>query len=315
MPNQVRYSFVRILTGSDLSNRRLPFMQAESSEEGPLVWMTACGHGDEVGGIVIIQEVFKWIKRQGLRRGKLMAFPLMNPMGFETASRQIIYSQEDLNRSFPGNPKGSLAERIAEKIFTSITQTKPSLVLDLHNDWIRSIPYTLLDVREDHALYQPLKELATHTGFPIIYDTDVINHSLSFSLVREKIPALTLEVGGSYAVNERDITYGVSAMLRVLHHLGMINYDSSFTDYPLEQSYQGKVLLYSTRPLSSNSGIIRFLVQPGNLVRAGQPLAKIYNTFGKLLETLKADRAGLILGLADSSVSFPGMPVAAIGYI
>ena len=151
MPTQVRYSFVRILTGSDLSNRRLPFMLAESEVEGPIVWMTACGHGDEVGGIVIIQEIFKWIKRQGLRRGKLMAFPLMNPMGFETASRQIIYSQEDLNRSFPGNPKGSLAERIAYKIFSAITQTRPSLILDLHNDWTLSIPYTLLDVRDDHA--------------------------------------------------------------------------------------------------------------------------------------------------------------------
>lgn len=58
----------------------------------------------------------------------------MNPLGFETASRHITLSGEDLNRSFPGDKEGSLAGRIANQIFTKIKETKPFLVLDLHND-------------------------------------------------------------------------------------------------------------------------------------------------------------------------------------
>ena len=77
--------------------------------------------------------------------GELRAFPLMNPLGFDAGARHVTISEEDLNRSFPGNPQGTLAERIADIIFRSIEQTAPLIVLDLHNDWIRSIPYTVLD--------------------------------------------------------------------------------------------------------------------------------------------------------------------------
>ena len=86
---KVKYSFLKILTGSDLSRRRLPFMAIESVRPGPVVWLTGCIHGDEVTGIVTIQEVFKNIRKQPLRNGSLYAFPLMNPIGFETASRNI----------------------------------------------------------------------------------------------------------------------------------------------------------------------------------------------------------------------------------
>ena len=110
---KVKYSFIKILTGSDLSRRRLPFMSIESRNTGPSVWLTACGHGDEVGGMVVIQEIFKILRKKPLLKGSVYAFPLMNPIGFETASRNITLSKEDLNRSFPGNINGSLAERIA----------------------------------------------------------------------------------------------------------------------------------------------------------------------------------------------------------
>ncbi|MBI2436092.1 MAG: succinylglutamate desuccinylase/aspartoacylase family protein, partial [Candidatus Hydrogenedentes bacterium] len=128
---RIRYSFLKILTGSDLSRRRLPLMAAESVLPGPVVWLTACAHGDEVGGIIVIQEVFKRIRRHKLLRGSVLAFPLMNPIGFETATRNITVSQEDLNRSFPGDQHGSLGERIAHRISSYIVQTQPALVLDL----------------------------------------------------------------------------------------------------------------------------------------------------------------------------------------
>src|SRR5512139_998296 len=120
------FSFKKILTGSDLARRRLPLMCATSENPGPVVWLTACSHGDEVSGIVVIQEVFRSIRRK-LIRGCVQAFPLMNPLGFESGMRHITMSGEDLNRSFPGNAHGTLGERIAHKIFDTITATKPDL--------------------------------------------------------------------------------------------------------------------------------------------------------------------------------------------
>src|SRR3989344_1520109 len=90
------YSFIKILTGSDLSKRRLPVMSVESINPGPIIWLTSCVHGDEIGSTVVVQEIFKKIKRKGILKGKIYGIPIMNPSGFETSSRHIAMSEEDL---------------------------------------------------------------------------------------------------------------------------------------------------------------------------------------------------------------------------
>jgi len=314
---RISYSFLKILTGSDLSRRRLPLMAAESPCSGPVVWLTACVHGDEVGGIVVIQELFKTVRKR-LLNGSIYAFPLMNPLGFETASRDIILSKEDLNRSFPGNKNGSLAERIADKTFSTIAQTNPALVLDLHNDWRRSIPHALLDPCPRTlagTAYATTQYFSEKTGLLVIRDTEELKRSLSYSLLQHDIPAMTLELGESYVVNERNIEFGVYSIVNILADLGMVSPLEKPFHYPVPELVRGEILNYSQLPLSSTSGIIRFLAKPGDLVTRGQAVAKIYNTFGKLQETIRALNDGIVLGHADFSVAFPGVPVIAFGVL
>ena len=83
----------------------------------------------------------------------------------------------------------------------------------------------------------------------------------------------------------------------------------------LNEMLKGKVLKYSQKPLSPKSGIIRFLVSPGAIVKKEQPIAKIYNAFGKSLETLKSEADALVLGYSDYAVAFPGVPVMAFGVL
>lgn len=313
---QVKYSFLSILTGSDLSRRRLPMMTATSAQPGPVVWLTACGHGDEVGGMVIIQEIFKRLRKSPLRRGALHAFPLMNPLGFETASRHITPTEEDLNRSFPGSRTGSLGERIAHRIFTAIMETEPAFVLDLHNDWMKSIPYTLLDPfpgANHGAVYERASEVSQAAGFLVIRDTEEAHRTLSYSLLRHDVPALTLELGGSYVVDEHLTRLGRGAIWRVLTHLGLTEPVDEPPEHPVPGDLRDQLLRYIDAPMASTSGVIRFLVEPGRRVKQGQPVARTYNAFGKLQETLAAPCDGIILGHADSSVVFPGMRCMAFG--
>lgn len=290
-------------------------MMIDSGNSGPCVWMTACIHGDEIAGTVIIQELFKLLKRK-IRKGKVHAFPIVNPFGFEQKTRVIPYSKEDLNRLFPGNPDGSLGARIASIIFDRILEDGPALVLDLHNDWIRSIPYTLLD-RDFNTILPPavveiMKKYAFSIGFPVVMDSDSISGSLSGVLLRKGIPALTLELGTSNFVSEKNIRNGVFAILRLLRSMGMIEMgeESQISESADEP---GRILNYSQLPLSSTSGIIRFYTGEGNKVSEGQMIAKIYNAFGKKQETLYAEKEGIVLGCADTSLAFPGFPVMAFG--
>jgi predicted deacylase len=313
---KVRYSFLKILTGSDLSRRRLPFMAIESVNPGPVVWLTGCIHGDEVTGIVTIQEVFKAIRKQPLLNGSLYAFPLMNPIGFETASRNITLSKEDLNRSFPGDKNGSVAERIADKIFSTIKETNPALVLDLHNDWMKSIPYTLVDPNPGSPhkkAYEQTLKVAGESGFLILQETEDATGSFSYSLLEHDIPALTIELGESYVVNEKNVEYGVKSISSILAYLKMTERPAEDFTYQVPEAAKGKILKSSLLPVSSASGIIRFLTQPGDLVKKDQAVAKIYNAFGKLQDTLLCKQDGVVLGHSDFSVAFPGAPVIAFG--
>lgn len=307
------------MTGSDLSRRRIPLMAAETGIPGPVVWLTACSHGDEVGGIVIIQEIFKALRQHNdLIKGSLYAFPLMNPLGFETQSRHISFSKEDLNRSFPGDPEGSLGERIANLIFNTIIQTSPALVVDLHNDWIRSIPYALIDAdpgSEYNQTYEKTKNFAKQTGLLMIKDNELLSNSLSYSLHMRHVPSLTLELGESFVINEKNIICGVRSVENLLVYLGMKAQINRPFKYAMPDAIYGKILLYSARPFSSTSGIIRFIAKPGDIVKKDKAFARVYNIFGKLKETMKAANEGIVLGHTDSSVTFPGMPVMAFGMI
>ncbi|MGD2035845.1 MAG: succinylglutamate desuccinylase/aspartoacylase family protein [Bacteroidales bacterium] len=308
--NRINYSFVKILTGSDLSKRRIPYMSIVSPYKGAAIWLTACMHGDEIGGTVIIQELFKRLRNR-LLCGSIHAFPLLNPFGFEVVSRSIALTKEDLNRSFPGNEKGTLAQRIADRIFSFIMATRPNLVLDLHNDWNKSIPYVLIDPIEHNELKKNIQQLAFASGLLIIEDSDEIRTSLTYNLLQRKVNALTLELGESYVINENNIEIGIRAILNILVQMKMVETTDQQFFYSLPEDIRGKILYYSAKPLSSTSGIIRFLKKPGDPFSKGQKVAKIFNAFGKLVETIQAEENGIIIGLTDNAISFPGTPVMA----
>lgn len=268
--------------------------------------------------MVVIQEVFKQVRRHDCVRGTINAFPLVNPIGFETGSRDITLSREDLNRSFPGKPDGSLAERVACRIFDAIERTEPDLVLDLHNDWQKSIPYTVLDPKPDQAdspAYRRAKSAAEHSGFITVLDDEHVKNSFTYSLLNRGVAALTIELGESYIVNEINVAYGVGCILSILQHLGIIDRTGDLRTFAAPPEAKGRLLKYSSETVSTASGIIRFLTRPGDVIKQGQPVARVYNAFGKLQDTIASPCDAIVLSHCDSSVAFPGVPVVAIAVL
>ncbi|MBN1387641.1 MAG: succinylglutamate desuccinylase/aspartoacylase family protein [Bacteroidales bacterium] len=309
---RTHYFFLKVMTGYDLSKRRIPVMEMESSTKGPQVVLTACMHGDETGGTVVVHELFRILKRS-LRCGKVLAFPILNPFGFEITSRRISISNEDLNRSFPGNINGSLAQRIAAIVMDNIIKRKPDLVLDLHNDWNKSIPYTIIDNIDDSVVLLNLHRYARISKLPAIQESEKISSSLSYCLNVSGIPSLTFELGESLIINEKNVVYGINAVLNILSVLDMLSHRDDLPGFELPQEVRNSILTYSAGPVCSRSGILRFSKKPGDLVKKGDRLARVYNAFGKLTETITAKQAGIILGHNDYAVAYPGSPVMAFG--
>ena len=311
---KIRRSFLRIFTGSDLARRRLPLLEADSGRAGPAVWLTACAHGDEIGGMVVIHEVFRALAKERLRCGVLKGLPLMNPIGFDSCSRHIPVSEEDLNRSFPGDAGGSLAQRMAARIFAALIDSNPDVVLDLHNDWTRSIPYVVLDAVPGSPALDRAASLAEATGFPVVVESGSMRHTLSHNLLNRGTAALTIELGESKVVNEENVALGAAAVWTVLRVLGMVE-GTGPAGPPFPAVVPPGQLRYSDRPLCATSGILRFLVKPGDLVDEGRKLAVVDDAFGRRCEVIRAEAPALVLGVADSSVAYPGAPVTALGFL
>ena len=298
----------------DIIQRRIPVLTLDSKISGPVVWLTACIHGDEVGGTVIVHEVFKTIRELGLKCGAVHALPLINSMGFENISRYVNTDREDLNRCFPGNLRGSMGEQIARRLFDTILKSQPDFLIDLHNDWIHSVPYILIEPPVAYASSDSMRNtlaITRSTGLLLVEDTDTfhpLHNTLTGAIVEAGIAAFTIEAGGAYGIVEKSVTAGKDAILSSLRYLGMID----LCELPDESREDQEVLRYTSQPLCSSSGLIRFSVAPGDTVRANQVLARVYSAFGSCEETLRAAGPGYVLGLEDHARVLPGCAVVAI---
>ncbi|MDH5571930.1 MAG: succinylglutamate desuccinylase/aspartoacylase family protein, partial [Gammaproteobacteria bacterium] len=85
----------------------MPVHVVSGKKSGPRLFISAAIHGDEINGVEIIRRVLKLPLLKKLS-GILIAVPIVNIHGFINHSRYLP-DRRDLNRSFPGSEKGSLA--------------------------------------------------------------------------------------------------------------------------------------------------------------------------------------------------------------
>jgi predicted deacylase len=297
----------------DIVQRRIPVMVLDSRRAGPVVWLTGCIHGDEPGGAAVIQDVFKELRETGLECGAVHALPLINSTGFENVSRFINSEREDLNRCFPGYAKGTAGQRIARRIFDLILETGPALVIDLHNDWVQSVPYVVLEPSSsfvDPGLRKRTVEQAATTDLLVVQEPESTGSTtLTGALIEAGVPAFTIEAGGACGIVESNVSAGKAAILGVLEHLRMVAQYRGAGNRSLDSI---RVLEYSNQPLCTTSGIIRFAVTPGEAVVSNQEVGRVYSAFGSVEETLRASRSGYVLGISDHARAMPGSEVIAI---
>ena len=94
----------------------IPVHVIHSKKPGPVLFVTAAIHGDELNGVEIIRRLHLSPKIKRLR-GTLITIPIVNLYGFLLQSRYLP-DRRDLNRQFPGQQHGSLASRLARLIMT-----------------------------------------------------------------------------------------------------------------------------------------------------------------------------------------------------
>lgn len=282
---------VDLYTSTSLS---MPVQVICGQRQGPVMFVSAAVHGDELNGVEIIRRL---LKRKAMRnvRGTLLAVPIVNVHGFLDQSRYLP-DRRDLNRSFPGSAKGSIAARLASLFIREIVD-KTDFGIDLHTGALNrsNLPQIRANLDDPQTV-----EFAEVFGVPVLVNANIRDGSLRACAAERGMPMLIYEAGEALRFDEAGIHAGLRGILNVMHHVGMLP--------PLKKNKKVEpVVARSTRWIrAGSSGIVSGKARLGSTVGKGQKLAVISNPLGEEENVVESPVDGIIIGRSNIPLAHEG---------
>jgi hypothetical protein len=270
------------------------------TRSGPTLFVCAAIHGDELNGIEIVRRVLDKANPQYLR-GALVAVPVVNVYGLINHSRYLP-DRRDLNRSFPGSMKGSLAARMA-RLFMDEIVSRATHGIDLHTASTdrTNLPQIRADLKNKETL-----RLAKAFGAPIMLNATIRDGSLREAASNLGIPLLVFEGGEPNRFNEDVVVMGVSGVIRVMQSLNMLRRTRAIRK-------PASVEVRETHWVrAQQSGFLHLGVRLGERVEHRQELGVICGAVGEGLRPIRAPVQGLVIAHAKSPLVHRGDAVVHI---
>lgn len=262
---------------------------------GPTVSLMAGVHGCEYTSMLGLRRFLDGLVESDLR-GCLRVVPIANLASFLARSAFVVpHDGLNLNRFFPGNPKGSFTERLASAIFEQAIRPA-QFHIDMHaGDQVEELePFAIYDVspveEQSHAL-----ALAYGLGYVVRTERSAspIAGTSSTAAAEAGIPAITAEAGGRGLVDEASVRLHEEGVRRVLATLGVL--PASFRTPPEAVELSHWVWLRA-----SQSGWWSARVRAGDRVAAGSVVGTVRALEGDAIEEIVTPEAGVPLFVTTS---------------
>ena len=277
-----------------------PVLVVNGALPGPTLCLTAAVHGDELNGVEMVRRVLHDINA-GKLSGSIIGVPIVNVQGFRRGSRYLP-DRRDLNRYFPGNPKGSAAARIAHSFFTNIV-THCDAMVDLHTGSFEraNLPQIRADLRNPDVV-----TLTQGFGSMVILHSTPEVGTLRYAATEAGIPAVTLEAGGPSQLELTEVKHGVKGIETLISAIGMLRKRRLWGD-PEPVYYR------SSWVRADSGGILLADVSLGSSVREGDLLGTITDPMNNARSELRSPYSGRIIGMARNQVVMPGFAAFHVG--
>ncbi|RME96929.1 MAG: DUF2817 domain-containing protein [Bacteroidetes bacterium] len=279
-------------SGTSISMRAHVF---RAKQAGPTVLLTGGIHGDEINGVEIVREAITSGMLRQLTRGSVIAVPVVNLYGFINFSREVP-DGKDVNRSFPGSARGSLAARVAYTLHKHLLPIV-DFGIDFHTGGNSNYNYPQIRYTKGHEVS---RELALAFGASITIAYKPISKSLrKVALDRHNVPMLVFEGGENLRYDGLSIQQGLEGIRRVLNYHEML-----VGDFPRTHTQH----FTSTRWIRApKGGLFQWMKAAGNAVVKDEPLGFITDPHGfKKARYLKAPQSGVIIGHNNAPVVSQG---------
>ena len=301
-PGEKREIYLKVSESFLSTAMAIPVTILHGAEPGPVGFVTAAVHGDEINGTDIVRRLILELDPARLK-GTVIAVPVVNIPGFLEQSRYLPYHR-DLNRFFPGKRKGNNAERMASRVFKEVIQ-KCDFGIDLHTASHGRL--NLPHIRGDLAKAR-IRELARAFGSTVIVNSAGLEGSLRKSATDAGVPTILFEAGETGKFSRSVSLTGLRGVLSVLESMGMWQISEKGRKRPPFQV----IVQQSEWIRTEKGGILDLGIRPGDLVYEDDIIGEILNPFGRTVTQLASPLTGIVLGISRAPLTIPGAGVVHI---
>lgn len=291
---EVRTVMVQLPRLYDCTEMIMPVHVLRGKKPGPVLFVSAAIHGDEINGVEIIRRLLQ-LKLLKSLRGTLVAIPIVNIYGFLNRSRYLP-DRRDLNRSFPGSEQGSLASRVAYRFIEQvISQCTHGIDLHSGSNHRENLPQIRCEWEDEEGL-----SFAKSFGAPLIVRSSLRDNSLRETVNEMGIPVLVYEAGEALRFDEASIRGGVKGILSVMRHLKMLSHRH------VARSGESVVSCKTYWVRSPVSGLLRQVCRLGEYVEKGGMLGYIENPLNSTRSEVVVSNAGVLMGVQNLPLVYQG---------
>lgn len=289
---------------------RLPAAVLHGTRPGKTMLITAGVHGGEYVGIQAAIELSQKLKIQKVA-GTIIIVKVINVPAFERRNGSMgLTDGKNLNREFPGNPKGTEIERLAWAISHEL-QPAADYYIDLHSgdDYEQLTSYVYYAGMADEKTVSQSRRMAEQVDVPYMVRSCVASGGAYNYAASQGIPGILIERGGMGAWTSEEVRSTRRDVRNILCHLGIYQGKKDYrTYYPLEVTdicYQD----------ASRDGLWYPFKKPGDMIREGEILGEVRDYEGGLLELSVAEYDGVILYQTGTLQVLGDGPMIAYGRI
>lgn len=289
---------------------RLPAAVLHGTRPGKTMLITAGVHGGEYVGIQAAIELSQKLKIQKVA-GTIIIVKVINVPAFERRNGSMgLTDGKNLNREFPGNPKGTEMERLAWAVSHEL-QPAADYYIDLHSgdDYEQLTSYVYYAGMADEKTVSQSRRMAEQVDVPYMVRSNVASGGSYNYAASQGIPSILIERGGMGAWTSEEVRSTRRDVRNILCHMGIYQGKKGYrTYYPLDVTdicYQD----------ASRDGLWYPFKKPGDMIREGEILGEVRDYEGGLLELSVAEYDGVILYQTGTLQVLGDGPMIAYGKI
>lgn len=204
---------------------RVPVLTITGQEDGPTFVVIAGIHGDEYEGPETIARVYQQTSADAMR-GKLVMAPFFNLPAYESGTRTSPVDGLNLARVMPGNPNGSISERLGYYVTEKFIMPS-DLFLDIHSGGVAlNICTSIYYYHTDNEIGRKTRAAAEAFAAPAVIGSTnpgaaVYGCSFRTCWDRNKAGMFT-EAHGAGRTLPQEIDCFTTGVFNVMKHLGMM---------------------------------------------------------------------------------------------